>query len=281
MKSKFILCLLSDFGTGNRFTGIMKGVACSIDPELKIFDISHEIEPYNITAAAYLLSDTIKYWPEGSVFAVVIDPGVGSDRRPVGILTKNNRYIICPDNGLTTVVEDEIQITEVRAINTELNILPGIIKSATFDGRDVFVYNAARLAAGKIEFHQLGFLKKEPLLRLDLPKPDIEGNRISGSVTYIEKPFGNLATNIKAELFVHMKWSTGKLLHVKLIIGENILLDERIIYVKTFSDVGRGDLLIYIDSEQRIGIARNTAPVDKEGLLNSYAGKLTVSIAGD
>ncbi len=277
MKPVNILCLLSDFGTNNRFTGIMKGVACTIDPQMKIYDITHDIEPYNIIEAAYLLADTIKYWPEGTVFSAVVDPGVGSHRKPVGIHTKNNRYIICPDNGLLTVVRDEVGIREIRDIIAGMNSLPGITKSSTFDGRDVFVYNAARLAAGKINFRDLGLLRKEPLLRFELPEPRAEVNQITGAITYVEKPFGNLSTNIKATLLNDRNWLHGKSYHVILNTGRKILMDEKIKYVKTFSDVKPGALLIYIDSEQRVGIARNKAPVKKDFRFDPNA-KLTIVI---
>ena len=127
MISNNTLCLITDFGVNNRFAGIVKGVAYGIDPRLKIFDITHEIEPFNIKEAAYILSDTSKYWPGGTVFCVIIDPGVGSSRKSVAVITKKDQFIICPDNGLLTIVQKEIGIKEIRLV--EETWFPGNRKS--------------------------------------------------------------------------------------------------------------------------------------------------------
>lgn len=277
MGNPHVLCLLSDFGLNNRFTGIMKGVACNTDPSLKIYDISHEVTPFNIVEAAYILGDTIPFWPEGTVFCAVIDPGVGTGRRAVGILTESGQYIICPDNGMLTIVQNELGIKAVRAIKGVGTVLPGVKKSQTFDGRDVFVYNAARLASGRLDFRDIGYLSKDPLVRLNLPQPVLENNAISGQLTYIEKPFGNICTNIRSRLIDDAGLKTGENYNVIITSGKKRIWERAIPFSSTFSDVDPGEFLMYIDSSQRLGIARNMAAAN-EKLMGETGNHIIIDI---
>ena len=147
--SRRALVLASDFGTTERFVASMKGVALSVDPYLQIHDLTHHIEPFNIWQASYMLAGTIDYWPEGTVFVSVVDPGVGTERRSVVAKTGTGQYVVTPDNGSLTLVADKQGILEIRQIDETINRRPGSESSHTFHGRDVYAYTGARLAAAR------------------------------------------------------------------------------------------------------------------------------------
>ncbi len=150
------LVLQSDFGVKDGAVAAMKGVAVGVDLSLPIFDLSHANTPYDIWEAAYRLKQTVAYWPAGTVFVSVVDPGVGTDRKSVVLKTKSGHYIVTPDNGTLTLVAEDLGIEAVRRINETRNRLAGSDRSYTFHGRDVYSYTGARLAAGKISFEDVG-----------------------------------------------------------------------------------------------------------------------------
>ena len=135
--TKKILVLMSDFGLSERFVASMKGVVVSVDENIKIYDLTHSIEPYNIWEASQTLAGTIKFWPEGTVFVSVVDPGVGTDRKSVVLKTNSGHFIVTPDNGTLTFVVDQYGIAGLRKIDESINRLPGSEDSHTFHGRDV------------------------------------------------------------------------------------------------------------------------------------------------
>ncbi len=150
------LILQTDFSLKDGAVSAMKGVAFGVDHNLKIFDLTHEIPPYNIWEGAYRLYQTASYWPQGSVFVSVVDPGVGTDRKSIVLKTKNGQYFVSPDNGTLTLVAESLGIESVREIDEKANRLKGSEKSYTFHGRDVYAYTGARLASGAITFEQVG-----------------------------------------------------------------------------------------------------------------------------
>ncbi|GAA6808807.1 hypothetical protein HpHCM72_13380 [Helicobacter pylori] len=150
------LILQTDFSLKDGAVSAMKGVAFSVDSNLKIFDLTHEIPPYNIWEGAYRLYQTANYWPQGSVFVSVVDPGVGTKRKSVVLKTKNGQYFVSPDNGTLTLVAQTLGIDSVREIDEKANRLKGSEKSYTFHGRDVYAYTGACLASGAITFEQVG-----------------------------------------------------------------------------------------------------------------------------
>ena len=128
----------------------------SVDSSLKLFDLTHEIPAYNIWEAAYRLEQTVPYWPAGTVFVSVVDPGVGTDRTSVVLKTSKGHFIVTPDNGTLTLIAQTEGIDEVREIDESVNRRQGSEISYTFHGRDVYAYTGARLASGKITFEQVG-----------------------------------------------------------------------------------------------------------------------------
>lgn len=147
-----LLVLQTDFGLADGAVSAMQGVAYSVAPAITMSHLTHEIEPYNIYDASYRLLQTLDYWPVGTVFVSVVNPGVGSNRRSVIAKTKTGQYIVTPDNGTLSHVAKYIGIEEVREINEAKNRLPHSEKSHTFHGRDVYVYNGAMLADNESYF---------------------------------------------------------------------------------------------------------------------------------
>ena len=150
------LILQSDFGTADGAVSAMYGVAYGVDQELRISDLTHEIPQYDIWEASYRLIQTVSYWPEGSVFVSVVDPGVGSTRRSIVVKTKGGQYIVSPDNGTLTHVKRIIGLDGARVIDESVNRLPNSGESYTFHGRDIYAYTGAKLAAGVISFEEVG-----------------------------------------------------------------------------------------------------------------------------
>src|SRR5262245_10886272 len=157
----------SDFGTKDGAVAEMKGVALSVDPALQLFDITHEIPIYNIWEAAYRLNQAAPYWPAGTVFVSVVDPGVGTERKAVVLKTKSGHYFVSPDNGTLTLIVQTLGIDEIREIDETKNRRKGSERSHTFYGRDVFAYTAARLASGKIDFKKVGKKLEKSVVTID------------------------------------------------------------------------------------------------------------------
>ncbi|MBB5394445.1 S-adenosyl-l-methionine hydroxide adenosyltransferase family protein [Mucilaginibacter sp. AK015] len=151
-----IVVYQSDFGLKDGAVSEMKGVAIGVSPDLKLYDLTHEIPNYNIWEASYRLFQTISYWPKGTVFVSVVDPGVGTSRKSVVLKTNTGHFIVTPDNGTLTLVAETYGIAAVREIDETKNRRPASGNSFTFHGRDVYSYTAARLAAGVITFEQVG-----------------------------------------------------------------------------------------------------------------------------
>ena len=164
-----LLVFQTDFGLDDGAIGAMEGVAFCVDIDLNIRHLTHNIPPYNIFDASYRLNQAISYWPEGTVFVSVVDPGVGSDRRSVVARTKTNQYIVTPDNGTLTHIDKFVGITEVREIEERTNRLKNSEHSYTFHGRDVYAYTGARLASETISFEEVGpVVDLDEIVRLEL-----------------------------------------------------------------------------------------------------------------
>ena len=146
----------TDFGTKWGAVASMKGVCKQVDPALECVDLTHEIEQYNILAASRELVYVLPFWPKGTVFVSVVDPGVGTERRACVALLRDGNYVGTPDNGTLTHALEQIGVAAVRQIDETVNRYPGTEDVAVFHGRDLFAYTAARLAAGVISFEGVG-----------------------------------------------------------------------------------------------------------------------------
>jgi hypothetical protein len=190
------IALLTDFGIQDNYVGAMKGVILSINSGAILVDITHQIKPGSIRDAAFLLVKTYRYFPKKTVFLVVIDPGVGSERKALAIKTKNY-YFVGPDNGVLAWAAKDDGIVKVVELKSKRYFLREV--SSTFHGRDIFAPVSAYLAKGVV-IEKLG-PKLKGIKQLDLPQPKIKGNTLRGEVIYIDR-FGNLVTNIKKDAFL-------------------------------------------------------------------------------
>ena len=170
-----IIVFQTDFGLKDGAVSAMKGVAMGVDTNLKLYDLTHEIPAYNIWEAAYRLEQTVQYWPAGTVFVSVVDPGVGTNRKSVVLKTKSGHFIVTPDNGTLTLVSESLGIESLREIDEAVNRRKNSEKSYTFHGRDVYAYTAARLASGTISFEQVGKLLPDSVVKIAYQKSVLEG----------------------------------------------------------------------------------------------------------
>ena len=240
---------LSDFGTRDDAVAICKGVMLQIAPSVRVIDLTHEVTPYSVADGARLLADTAEHYPAGTVFLAVIDPGVGSDRKPMVARSKRGQYFVLPDNGLVTLVAERQGLVGAREITNARWMRAGG-RSSTFHGRDVFAPVAAHLAQGA-DWTQAGPLVAQPI-RLDIRAAMLDGDVLRGMVIATDGPYGNLLTDVDATLFATLGWVVGD--RVPLEIGtEHLTLP----FVKTFSDVPVQTPLLYVDSRARMGIAIN------------------------
>jgi len=252
------LVLQTDFGLCDGAVSAMYGVALSVDPNLKIYDLTHEIPQYNIWEGSYRLYQTITYWPEETVFVSVVDPGVGSERLSVVAKTKDNQYIITPDNGTLTHVAENIGIIAVREIDETINRLPDSGESYTFHGRDIYAYTGARLAAGVIKFEEVGReLNTEEIVKLINPQPTVKEDVIAGNIDILDVRFGNLWTNISRELFIDTGVKHGDLFEVTIENDNREVYRNAMTYGKSFADSRLGEPLLYVNSVDNLGVAIN------------------------
>jgi S-adenosyl-L-methionine hydrolase (adenosine-forming) len=242
---------MTDFGVVDDSVALCKGVMYSIAPELRIVDLTHQVTPFSILDGARFLHGATPYFPTGTVFVVVIDPGVGSTRKAVVVKSKRGQYFVLPDNGLITLVEDRDGIAAVHEI-TNRDWMMGAALSSTFHGRDIFSPVGAHLAHGE-DWTRVGpELPVSRLVRLDLVASRLDQHGLSGEVIATDGPYGNLVTNISGEDFLKLGYGHGQNVHV--VIGK---IEMNIPFVRTFSDVPLRKPLIYIDSRGHLALAVN------------------------
>jgi S-adenosyl-L-methionine hydrolase (adenosine-forming) len=240
---------MSDFGVIDDSVALCKGVMYGIEPDLRIVDLSHEVTPYSILDGARFLAGASPYFPAGTVFVTVIDPGVGSARKPVVIKTKRGQYFVLPDNGLITLVEQQDGVEETREI-TNTSWMIGKALSSTFHGRDIFSPVGAHIAHGE-DWTQVGPVMPE-LVHLNLSIAKMNDAGIEAEIIATDGPYGNVITNINSELFQSLGYTIGNSVHAT--IGKQVVT---LPFVKTFSDVPLKHPLMYVDSRGHIALAVN------------------------
>ena len=251
------LVLQSDFGVKDGAVATMKGVAYGISSELRIFDLTHEIPPFNVWEAALRLEQTAPYWPAGTVFVSVVDPGVGTERKSIVLLTKTGHYFVTPDNGTLTFVAETLGIAAVREIDEAVNRRRDSQQSYTFHGRDVYAFTGARLAAGIITFEQVGRELPPEVFRIPYQKPHFENGVISGTIPILDIQFGNVWTNLDREVFRRLEVSRGDSIWVSISRETQEVYQDRLPFVNTFGEVPVGDALIYLNSLNQLSLAIN------------------------
>jgi len=242
---------MTDFGTLDDAVPICKGVMYSILPSLRIVDITHQVKPYSILDGARFLFGTTPYYPAGTVFVVVVDPGVGSTRKAIVAESKRGQYFVLPDNGLLTLLEARDGIESVREISNAAWMI-GSKLSSTFHGRDIFSPVGAHIARGD-DWTQVGpAVPVKDLVRLELKPVRLDDRGLTGQILATDGPFGNLVTNVDSEQFLKLGYQRGD--EVPITVGEQKM---SLPFAKTFSDVPLQQPLFYIDSRGRLGLAVN------------------------
>jgi S-adenosylmethionine hydrolase len=254
-----IIVFQSDFGLKDGAVSEMKGIAMSVSQDLKLFDLTHEIPAYNIWEAAVRLQQTVPYWPAGTVFVSVVDPGVGTNRERVIVKTKTGQFIVTPDNGTLTLIAESPGIEAIREIDKARNRRSNSQASYTFEGRDVFAYAAARLACGITSFKQVGPVFSGELVLLPHNKAVCDGKMLKGSIIILDEQYGNIWTNIGEDIFGRLNPKLGDILQVTLSHLDKIIYTGDIPYCKTFGDVEPGKPLAYLNSLMQLSIALNQA----------------------
>lgn len=252
------LVLQSDFGTADGAVSAMYGVAYGVDPNLLISNLTHEIAPYNIWEASYRLIQTVNYWPEGTVFVSVVDPGVGSTRRSIAVRTKEGHYVITPDNGTLTHVKRMCGIEEARVIDETTNRLKGSAESYTFHGRDIYAYTGARLASGVISFAQVGpEVSVDSVIELPVVEATFHGGSVTGTIDVLDVRFGSLWTNIPREMFLKTGAKYGDRLSITIENDTRTVYRNIITLARSFADVYVGEPLVYVNSLDCMAVAIN------------------------
>jgi S-adenosyl-L-methionine hydrolase (adenosine-forming) len=239
---------LTDFGVKDGAVAVCKGVMLGIEPRLRIVDVTHEVPPYDIETAAEVLEQTLPFYPPGTVTVAVVDPGVGSQRKSIAILTKKGHLLVGPDNGIFTLVLESEGLDRAVELRDKRFFRSGET-SFTFHGRDVFSPVGAHLAQGT-SIDSLGPPVVPLRLNLQLARRSAAG--IEGSVRYIEDPYGNVVTNIPAALLDSAALHVGDSLDLR--IGSRTM---RLPWRATFSDVPNGKALAVMHSRGLLSFSIN------------------------
>lgn len=259
-----LLVFQTDFGLDDGAIAAMEGVAFSVSRELNIRHLTHNIPQYNIFDASYRLYQAINYWPQGTVFVSVVDPGVGSARKSVVVKTKSDQYIVTPDNGTLTHIDRFIGIEEVREIDEVKNRLKNSELSYTFHGRDIFAYTGARLASEAISFEEIGpAFSKDEIVKLELYGCHRIENGVMGQVDILDVRFGSLWTSIPYEDFKACGFNIGDDVLVEIFHKDLKVYSNRINYGKSFADVAINEPLIYMNSAYDMAVAINQGSFSK------------------
>jgi len=243
------IVFMTDFGTANDAVAICRAVIYSIAPEVRVTDITHQVTPFSIEEASRFLYGVTPYYPAGTVFLVVVDPGVGTSRKAIAVKSKKGQYFILPDNGLITAVVDRDGLESAREITNQHWMIQAPL-SSTFHGRDIFSPAAAHLAAGW-EFDLVG-PPVQQLVRLSPKMAAAAEKGIDGEVIGLDDPYGSLITDIAGDDFKKLGYNFGDKVFVQ-INKKTVALP----YARTFMDVPVGESLLYVDSRGRVGVAVN------------------------
>jgi len=267
-----VLVLQSDFGNKDGAVAAMKGVAVGVSSKLQIQDLTHEIPTFNIWEAALRLDQTAQYWPSGTVFVSVVDPGVGTQRKSVVLKTKSGHYFVTPDNGTLTFVAESLGIEASREIDEAVNRLKNSNESYTFHGRDVYAYTGARLAAGVISFEEVGRKLDPAVVSIPYQRATVEDGVVKGNIPILDVQFGNVWTNIERETFQALNLKHGDLAQVTITNGDSVVFDAGIPFQGTFGAVKLGDPLLYLNSLNNVALALNQG---------DFAGKFSIQSGAD
>jgi S-adenosylmethionine hydrolase len=253
------IALLTDFGTTDTYVGVMKGVMLGIAPQLQFVDLTHAIQPQNVRQAAFALLNSYRFFPSGTLFLVVVDPGVGGTRKPLSVRTENYLFV-APDNGVLSYVLREAGTTEIIELNNPDYHLATV--SHSFHGRDIFAPVAAHLASG-VALDRIGVPLAQPVM---LPEPTlrVEGKRVNGEVMHIDH-FGNVITSIgllrwgaPGRLTLNARFGDSRSLPIPADNAVSIVGKQAIHGIqRSYGEVARGDALALVGGSGYLELSVN------------------------
>lgn len=255
---KPILVFQTDFTYKEGAVSSMYGVVKTVDRELEIMDGTHELPQYDTWSASYRLYQSLQFWPEGTIYVSVVDPGVGTKRRACVAKTVDGYYVVTPDNGSLTHVKRFIGIEAVREIDESVNRLrgKGTEGVAIFHGRDLFGYTAARLASGIIDFEGVGpEYPVEEIVEHEILEPVAESGKVQGIFEINDPNFGNLWTNIPLKTFEEAGFSYGENVHVIVRHNGEVKFDKKVLFHKSFGYAEKGAPMVYNNELMKVALA--------------------------
>lgn len=238
----------------------MYGVVKSVDRGLEIIDGTHEIPKYDTWSASYRLFQTMKFWPEGTVFVSVVDPGVGTPRKASVAKTADGYYLVSPDNGSFTHLKEFVGITEIREIDETVNRLRGKGTEGVgiFHGRDLFAYCAAKLASGIIDFEGVGpKYSLDKIITHKIHKPVTKNGAVKGILEIDDPNFGNVWTNIPLEVFTEAGFEYGDYLNLIIKNDGNEIFNKDLLFQYSFGFSKKGEPMIYNNELMHVSLAVN------------------------
>lgn len=238
----------------------MQGVCAMVDPDIVVYDCTHEIPSFNTYVASTSLSYVVDFWPEGTIFVSVVDPGVGTSRRASVAKLKNGCYVVTPDNGTLTHVHRYIGVEEIRVIDETTNRLESTKKCSIFHGRDLFAYCAAKLAAGIITYEEVGdSYSVDEIVLHPLVEPVITDSTATGIIESADLHFGLICSNIPCEAFEQMSLSFGDevLLRITDTAFDTIAFEGKVPYQSSFGSVPVGSPLLMVSETLQVQAAIN------------------------
>lgn len=251
------LVLQSDFGLKDAAVASMKGVAVGVSPDLGIYDLTHDVPVFNIWEASLRLVQAAEYWPVGTVFVSVVDPGVGTKRKSVVLETRSGHYFVTPDNGALTFVAESLGIKAVREIDEAVNRLANSEESYTFHGRDVYAYTGARLAAGIISFEEVGQSLANEVVSIPYQRATFADGVIRGNIPILDIQFGNVWSNVYRDTFRKLGAKPGDILNVRVLNKGQVAWQGKVPYFTTFGAVELGEPILYLNSLNDVSLAIN------------------------
>jgi S-adenosylmethionine hydrolase len=242
-----IITLLSDFGD-SEYPAMMKGVIYTINPDVNVIDIIHSITPQNIIEGSFVLKNTVKYFPEGTIHVAVVDPGVGGPRKPL-VIECDKGILIGPDNGLIIPAAEILGIKNIYELNNPEMFLPKITN--TFHGRDMFAPAAAILSTDQSKISDAGELLSNSPVTIEIPSPELGKNHISGIIIHPDH-FGNLVTNVTASKLNSIVPKLKKSDNLKLLFGDELF---QLKFLDNYSETQKNQLIALISSTGHLEFA--------------------------
>lgn len=271
----------TDFGEKDGAVSSMYGVVKSIDPTIGIYNLSHQVTKFSTWSASYRLYQTFNFWPVGSIFVSVIDPGVGTPRKASVAKTANGYYIVTPDNGTLTHVKKHYGIEAIREIDESRNRLKGkgTEDVAIFHGRDLFAYCAGKLAAGLIDFEGVGpEYSVDDIICHEIDEPVITSENVTGRVDICCPNFGCVWTNINYHQFIAAGYKHGDRLNVVIKHKDEVKFEGKVLFHKSFGYVEKGEPIIYNNELNNLDISLNQASMAEKygiGFGSDWSIKMT------